>query len=118
VKTWQRKEIKDAEQFGGRRTPKSGGFWSFAGDVVTKDYLIDSKTTDKEGFRITSSMWTKLFNEALKSRKLPILSILLIKKGIELVVLDKNDFISLIKKKNGRTKENIQRCPRMVIEES
>jgi len=99
VRTWQKKETKDAEQFGGRKTPKSGGFWSFAGDIVTKDYLIDSKTTDKEGFRITASMWTKLFNEALKSRKLPILSILLIHKEIELVVLDKNDFISLLEKK-------------------
>jgi len=102
MKPWQRKEIKDAEQFGGRRTPKSGGFWSFAGDVVTKDYLIDSKTTDKEGFRITSSMWTKLFNEALKSRKLPILSILLTRNEIELVVLDKNDFISLLENEKRR----------------
>ena len=99
MKAWQKKETKDAEQFGGRRTPKSGGFWSFAGDVVTKDFLIDSKTTDKKSFSITANMWTKLFNEAIKARKLPILSILLINNETELVVLDKNDFISLLEKK-------------------
>jgi len=98
MKKWQEKEIKDAELFKGRRTPKSGGFWSFAGDVVTKDFLIDSKTTDKKGFRITSNIWDKLSNEALKSRKIPILSISLINKDLELIVLDKNDFINLLKK--------------------
>ena len=49
MKKWQQKEAKDAELFKGRVTPKSGGFWSFAGDVVTKDFLIDSKTTEKKG---------------------------------------------------------------------
>ena len=98
MKKWQIKETKDASLFKGRRTPKSGGFWSFPGDVVTKDFLIDSKTTEKKGFRITCGIWNKLFNEALKSRKLPILSISLTSKDIELVVLDKNDFISLLKK--------------------
>ena len=99
MKPWQKKEKNDAKDFGGKVTPRSGGYFSFPGDVVTKDYLIDSKTTDKKGFRITADMWTKVFNEALKSRKLPILSILLINNGIELVVLDKNDFISLIENK-------------------
>ena len=97
MKPWQKKEIKDAELFNGRRTPRSGGFWSFAGDVVTKTFLIDSKTTDKKGFRITNNMWNKLSNEALKSRKLPILSISLINEDIELVVLDKNDFVGFLK---------------------
>jgi len=99
VKPWQKKENKDAESFGGRVTPKSGGFWAFAGDVVTKDFLIDSKVTEKKGFRITGSIWRKVFNEALKSRRIPILSLSLSNEDIELVVLDKNDFISLLKDK-------------------
>ena len=99
MKPWQKKEKKDAKDFGGKVTPRSGGYFSFPGDVVTKDFLIDSKTTDKNRFSITANMWTKVFNEALKSRKIPILSILLINNGIELVVLDKNDFISLLENK-------------------
>lgn len=99
MKPWQEKEKKDAELFKGKRTPKSGGFWSFAGDVVTDTFLLDSKTTDKKGFRITDNIWRKLYNEALKARKIPILSIFLTAKDLELVVLDKNDFITLMEDK-------------------
>jgi hypothetical protein len=109
MKPWQKKENKDAELFKGRRTPKSGGFWAFAGDVVTKDFLIDSKVTDKKGFRITGNIWRKLFNEALKARRLPLLSILLRSEGFELVVLDKNDFLSFLKK--NANLENIYKKP-------
>jgi len=99
MKNWQKKEKKDAESFTGRKTPKSGGHWSFPGDVVTKDFLIDSKITEKKGFRITGKIWRKVFSEALKSRKIPILSLSLSNEDIELVILDKNDFISLLKDK-------------------
>ena len=99
MKDWQKKESKDAKSFGGKVTPKSGGFWAFAGDVVTDKFLIDSKTTEKKSFSVTKKIWRKLYNEALKSRKIPILSLLLINESIELVVLDKNDFISLLEKK-------------------
>lgn len=100
MKKWQKKESKDADIFNGRRTPKSGGFWFFPGDVKSDDFLIDSKTTDKKSFSITANMWEKIEGEALKSRRIPILSILLTNEGTELVCLDKNDFIELIKKKD------------------
>lgn len=98
MKPWQKKERQDAKDFGGKVTPRSGGYFSFAGDVITKDFLIDSKVTEKKGFRITGNIWRKIYNEALKSRRLPILSISLINEDIELVVLDKNDFLSMINK--------------------
>ena len=97
-KPWRKKEIKDAKDFKGRLTPKSGGYSSFPGDVITKDFLIDSKLTEKKSFSITAKMWRKIYNEALKSRRLPCLSVSISSYDIELVVLDKNDFISLIEK--------------------
>ena len=102
MKSWQKKEIKDADIFGGKRTPKSGGLWSFPGDVTSDKFLIDSKTTEKKSFSIKNSMWKKIEHEALKSRKLPILSICLINDAIELVVLDKNDFIELLKENDKK----------------
>jgi len=97
MKDWQKKETKDAKDFGGRKTPKSGGAWSFPGDVTTDKFLIDSKLTERKSFTITCKIWKKIYNEALKSRKLPCLSISLINEDIEIVVLDKNDFLELIK---------------------
>jgi len=96
-KKWQDKERKDLRAFKGRRTPRSGGLWFAPGDVTTKDFLIDSKTTEKKSFSVTADMWKKIHNEALKSRRLPCLSVSLSNYGIEFVVLDKNDFLSFFK---------------------
>jgi len=96
-KAWQEKEHEDAKAFGGRVTPKSGGHWSFPGDIKTDNFLVDSKTTEKKGFRITGAIWKKIYNEALKSRRYPVLSISLMSEDIELVVLDKNDFEQFLK---------------------
>jgi len=97
-KPWRKKEIKDAKDFKGKLTPRSGGYSSFPGDVITKDFLIDSKFTEKKGFRITANMWHKIYNEALKSRRLPCLSVSI--SGYDLVILDKNDFLSFFNKHN------------------
>lgn len=97
MKPWQRKEKEDANDFGGRKTPRSGGFWGFPGDIKTDKFLIDSKTTKHKSFTIPASMWRKINHEALKSRLIAMLSISLINEDIDLVVLDKNDFIELLK---------------------
>lgn len=97
-KKWQNKEQNDAKQFGGRVTPRSGGMWSFPGDVKTDMFLIDSKTTDRKSYSITANIWRKLYSQALKSQRLPLLSVQLIKEDIEVVILDKNDFITFLQK--------------------
>jgi len=100
MKDWQKKETEDAKSFNGRKTPKSGGYFSFPGDVITEDFLIDSKLTKNKSFSITAKMWKKIYNEALKSRRLPCLSVSLSNYNIELIILDKNDFLSFLKGRN------------------
>ena len=100
MKKWQREETKDAKLFSGRKTPRSGGIWSFPGDIVTKDFLIERKITEKKSFSITVDIWQKIYNEALKSRRLPCLSVSLSNYNIDLVILDKNDFLSFFNKHN------------------
>ena len=53
-------------------------------------------------------MWEKINNEAIKNRRTPMLSIELAGVGIELVILDKNDFLSLFKR-DGVNKEATKR---------
>jgi len=98
MKKWQKKEKKDSSLFGGRVRPRSGGLWFMPGDVRTEEFLIDCKTTDKNSFSVTSRMWKKIYSEALKCRKLPCLSVQL-GDGTEVVVLDKNDFLSFFQEK-------------------
>lgn len=94
MKKWIKKEKSDAEEFSGKRTARSGGFWSFAGDVSTDTFLIDSKHTEKKSYTVTGDIWNKIFKEALRARKIPMLSIQV--QDIELVILDKHDLIALL----------------------
>ncbi len=91
-KQWEKKEIKDAKKYGGRRTPRSGGIWFIPGDVTTKDFLIENKTSKHERFGITAIIWKKIRNEALKNGRMPCLSIQFGEEQLELVILDKADF--------------------------
>jgi len=100
MKRWQKKEKTDSSLFKGRVRPRSGGLWFAPGDVTTEEFLIDCKTTENKSFSVTEQIWDKIHTEALKCRKLPCLSIQL-GNGTEVVVLDKNDFLSFFKEKGG-----------------
>jgi len=108
AKRWQKKEARDAAQFSGRVTPRSGGFFSFPGDVKSEEFLIESKFTEKKSFSVSRRLWEKINHEAIKSRRIPILSIELAGNGVELVILDKNDFLSLFKR-DGINKKATER---------
>lgn len=101
-KVWQKKEMKDAKDMGGKVTPRSGGFWSNPGDVKTDEFLIDSKTSIHDRFSIPVKMWKKVRKEALTSQRMPLLSLEYGKtERVEVVVLDRNDFITLLDKSRG-----------------
>ena len=94
-KNWQKKEIKDAKLFGGRRTPRSGGLWFAKGDSKSDNYLIENKTTDKESFSVSVKLWEKINREALLSKRIPMISIEMGKGKLELIVLSMEDFCSI-----------------------
>lgn len=95
MKKWQKKEKKDSELFGAKRSPRSGGLWFSKGDSKSAKYLIENKTTSKESFSISVKLWEKIEREALLNQRMPILSLEMGKKNIELVVLSINDFCRL-----------------------
>jgi hypothetical protein len=103
MRKWIKKENQDAKDFHGKRTPRSGGLWSFKGDIKSDRFLIESKQTEKKGFTITKKLWNKIYQEAIESRKLPLLSIQI--DDVDIVVLDKNDLLMLLEG-NGRNVKN------------
>jgi hypothetical protein len=94
-KQWQNKERKDAVAFEARRTPRSGGLWFAKGDSKSDKYLIENKTSKYECFRITTNLWKKISREALLNQRVPVVSIEFGKDKMELVILSKDDFLSL-----------------------
>lgn len=95
MKKWVKKEKKDAKDFLGQRQKGSGNYWAKPGDVKSDTFLIDSKQTDKPSYSVTKKTWDKLYEEALFSYRIPLLSLII--QDLELVVLSKEDFMKLTK---------------------
>ena len=58
-----------------QRTINSGALWFQKGDLQTKDYVIEAKYTEKKGYRISTKLLKKLWEDALDANKLPLLTI-------------------------------------------
>lgn len=95
MKKWEKKEKSDAKTFSGKRVPGSGNGWSKPGDVKSAKFLVDSKQTEKKSYSISRETWDKLYEEALFSYRIPLLSLII--QDLELVVIAKEDFVSLVK---------------------
>jgi hypothetical protein len=96
-KQWQEKEKEDQKTFGAKGTPRSGGLWFAKGDSKSDIFLIENKTSAKISFSIKEKTWEKIANEAIVNSRIPMMSLEFGKKKLELIVLDKNDFIELMK---------------------
>lgn len=94
---WKIKENRDAKLFNAKHTPRSGGLWFAKGDSKSDKFLIENKTTAKENFTIEGKVWQKIEHEALMDSRIPILSVEFGEKKKNLVILDVNDFLTLIK---------------------
>lgn len=93
--TWMKKEKTDAKSYGGSVTPRSGGLWNKPGDVTSESFLFDSKYTIKMSYSVKSETLKKIYIEAIKSGKIPALSVEL-GDGTEFVALRKDDFLMFI----------------------
>jgi len=58
-----------------KKTINSGALWFDKGDLKTSDHVIECKFTEKKGFRISTKILEKIWNEALEAQKLPALVI-------------------------------------------
>lgn len=97
MKKWEKKEKKDSKDFNATQHKGSGNFWAKPGDASNTTFLIESKQTSKKSYSVSKEILNKLYEEALFSYRIPILSILL--QDIEVVVLWKEDFLKLTQKK-------------------
>lgn len=72
----QRQEKQCAKDFGGRVVVASGALWFAKSDVVTDKFRIENKSTLKNEFRLSVSVWEKVRKEAYKTEKIPLIEVL------------------------------------------
>lgn len=94
---WRKHEERQAKDFNGTRNVGSGNFWSRVGDVKTDKFLIEAKQTEKGSYSISKKTWDKIYEEALFSFRIPILSLLL--QDTQLIIIGKSDFLDILSKR-------------------
>src|SRR5574343_1533372 len=96
---WKKHEEKQAKDFQGNVNKGSGNFWAVPGDIKTDKFLIEAKQTDNKSYSLKYETWDKIYEEALFSQRIPLLCLLL--QDTELVIIEKDDFLNLLK--DGKT---------------
>lgn len=101
MKNWEKKEKRDAKDFGGKRVRGSGNQWSYPGDIVADTFLIEVKQTDRKSFGVSKLLWDKISEEAAFSNsRIPLLSLQI--QDTELIVISKMDFQNLLKNQKSQ----------------
>lgn len=88
----RKQEKRVAKEINGRTTPASGAIWSAKADVRNDLFLIECKTTEKNYYDLTFSVWDKIYREAIKDgMRIPVMCIDLNNGRTQLVVLRIDD---------------------------
>lgn len=72
----QKQEKSVAKDFNARVTVASGSLWGMKADVRNDKFLIECKTTEKDYYSLTSKVWEKIEEEAIRDRgRIPLMII-------------------------------------------
>lgn len=72
----QVQEKRTAKDLNGKVTPASGALWGAKGDVRSKRFLVECKTTEKSFYSLTANIWCKISQEAVNDNlRTPVMCI-------------------------------------------
>lgn len=89
-----RQERAIARDTGGRRQAASGSLPGLKGDVKTKSWLIEAKTTAGVTYTLKLRTWRKIEQEALVARKEPVLVLEI--SGRKLAIIDYDLWVDML----------------------
>ena len=88
----QKQEKSVAKDFNAKVTVASGALWGAKGDVRSDKFLCECKTTEKDYYSLTSKVWEKICEEAVRDHmRIPIMVIDLEDRD-RVVVFNPKDF--------------------------
>lgn len=88
----QKQEKSVAKDFNAKVTVASGALWGMKADVRNDKFLIECKTTEKDYYSLTSKVWEKIEEEAIKDRGRTPLMIIDVEDRDRLVVFNPKYF--------------------------
>lgn len=90
----QKSEKQAAVNFGGRVQIASGALRHSKGDILTDQYLIEDKVTDKSSYSLKKAIWEKIRLEAFNRQRKPMMRITI--AGRVLCVVEEKEMKVLI----------------------
>lgn len=88
----QKQEKSVAKDFSAKTVVASGALWGAKGDVRSDLFLIECKTTEKDFYSVTTKVWEKIEEEALKDGMRRPLLIIDLRDKDRYVVFNPNQF--------------------------
>ena len=89
----QKQEKSVAKMFNAKQVIASGSLWFADSDVRNDLFLIECKTTEKDFYSITTKVWEKIEEEALKDGMRRPLLIVDLRDKDRYVVFNPNQFV-------------------------
>ena len=86
----ERQEKRIARDLNGKRQPASGARWGYRRDVITPDFLVESKTTQSNAYRVINKDINFLKRQAYKQGKIPAYIVEILNCS-EVVILPEQD---------------------------
>lgn len=72
----QKQEKSVAKDFNAKVTVASGALWGMKADVRNDNFLIECKTTEKDYYSLTATVWEKIEQEAIRDHlRIPLMVI-------------------------------------------
>lgn len=90
----QKQEKYVAGVFNAKTVVASGALWGAKGDVRNDKFLIECKTTEKDFYPLTATVWEKIEEEATRDRARIPLMVITVEDKHDLVVFNPKDFDS------------------------
>ena len=88
----QKQEKGVAKDMGAKVVVASGALWSAKGDVRSDKFLIECKTTEKDYYPVTTKVWEKISQEAVKDGMRTPLLMVDLKDSERYVIFNPKDF--------------------------
>ena len=81
-----------AKDFNAKVTVASGALWGMKADVRSDNFLIECKTTEKDYYSLTSKVWEKIEQEAIRDHLRTPLMVIDLEDKDRVIVFRPQDF--------------------------
>ena len=98
----RKQEKRLALDIGGKTVSGSGSKWTAKGDAKSVKFLVEAKETEKESYSLKKQIFEKIYMEALKEGREPVMQIRI--QNVKVAIISWEHFLALTEDDDGTSK--------------